>query len=328
MLNIFKFINYSITLLIMTSSMAQAMQAPKTLKQKIVLSQDFSMDIAYTIENEHMENTLLFIHGNSASKEFFSNLSTELLPDFRLIKVDLPGHGESDDFSMTMQEQYELNNDMVFEHYDNFYTFAGYARVMNQFIDKLSINKDKLSILGWSLGGHIAIHMAKTSHMHKVVLTGTPVQSFADMKGAFSFLKTLLVNNANFPENTSITDLLSFNKHFSAEQAVIFHAAGGFMTQDGAIAQKAGMRTNPIARSAMIHFCSNAADKLELEHMDQKAIVFSKKDTFKIIQGSQDPIKSPNNLGLDISEIEGAAHAVFHTHPKEYADALLKSLRM
>ena len=50
--------------------MLQAMQPVKTMKQNIVLNSDFSMDIAYNIENENMENTILFIHGNSASFEF------------------------------------------------------------------------------------------------------------------------------------------------------------------------------------------------------------------------------------------------------------------
>lgn len=325
MLNILKFIKNSSFLLIIANSMLQAMQPVKTMKQNIVLNSDFSMDIAYNIENENMENTILFIHGNSASKEFFLHLNSDLLPNFRLIKVDLPGHGESDDFSMLIQEQYEKDNNTIFKNYNNFYTFAGYAQVMNKFIDNLSIDRNKLNIVGWSLGGHVAIDMTKDYHVNKIILTGTPIQSFKDMNNAFTFLKNIPLNNDNFESNISIFDLLGFNNKFTESQAIVFHAAGGFITQDGEIAKKAGTRTNPIARSAMIHFCANAFSKEELAHMNQNDLVLSKKDIFKIIQGSKDPIKSTNN-DLEIIEIEDAGHAVFHSHPQEYTQSLLSVL--
>ncbi|RLA00888.1 MAG: alpha/beta hydrolase, partial [Gammaproteobacteria bacterium] len=43
------------------------------------------------------ETCLLFIHGNSSSKSVFSKqLSSDLAKKYRLIALDLPGHGDSD----------------------------------------------------------------------------------------------------------------------------------------------------------------------------------------------------------------------------------------
>ncbi|MGH6799681.1 MAG: alpha/beta fold hydrolase [Roseiarcus sp.] len=82
------------------------------------------------------------IHGNSSSSRAFSRqLDGPLGKRFRLIAVDLPGHGESDD----AKDQ-------------NAYSLPGHARAVRAAVDALGLHEARF--VGWSLGGHVALEMA------------------------------------------------------------------------------------------------------------------------------------------------------------------------
>lgn len=54
------------------------------------------INIAYVEKNPAAAETIFFIHGNSGSSKTWSRqLQDELFKDYRLIAIDLPGHGES-----------------------------------------------------------------------------------------------------------------------------------------------------------------------------------------------------------------------------------------
>lgn len=79
----------------------------------------------------------LFVHGYSNSKEIFLDLIAWLPCDVHIIAVDLPGHGE------TM-----WNDDDVSIMY--------FVNHLKQFVDTVGLNKQKIHIIGESMGGHIA----------------------------------------------------------------------------------------------------------------------------------------------------------------------------
>ncbi len=102
-----------------------------------------NLEMAYAEVNSDKKDTILFIHGNSNSHNIFKNqLGSPLLSDYRMIAVDLPGHGES-------SKCYD----------DDCYTIPWYSKM----IMKLT----NLSVVGHSLGGHVAIGVS-----HQVVLKG------------------------------------------------------------------------------------------------------------------------------------------------------------
>ena len=112
---------------------------------------------------------ILLIHGNSCSGQAYrAQLEGELGQHYRLIAFDLPGHGDSD--PMPRFEDYSM---------------AGYARVLNQAVKALSLHNPIL--VGWSLGGHIALEMSLDSPGLKgLVIFGTPPLGFPpDMENAF-----------------------------------------------------------------------------------------------------------------------------------------------
>lgn len=108
--------------------------------------------------------TIVFIHGNSGAKELFhKQINSIALQRYRIISIDLPGHGKSFQAS-TPQDVY---------------TFDGYAKCVLKFIHSLKLTN--YILVGWSLGGHIAIEiypklqlLKEQNNLRGLVITGTP----------------------------------------------------------------------------------------------------------------------------------------------------------
>lgn len=91
--------------------------------------------------NPERDCTIIFIHGNSHSlKSFSKQMNSPLLNNFRLIFVDLPGHGES-----TKGSEYSIKI---------------FAQILSEFVKTLEIKK--FIFAGHSLGGHVAINILNT----------------------------------------------------------------------------------------------------------------------------------------------------------------------
>jgi pimeloyl-ACP methyl ester carboxylesterase len=85
---------------------------------------------------------VVLIHGNSSSSRVFSRqLDGRLGERFRLIAVDLPGHGESEDAKDPSA-----------------YSLPGHARAVRAVVDAFGLHE--AWFVGWSLGGHVALEMA------------------------------------------------------------------------------------------------------------------------------------------------------------------------
>jgi len=101
---------------------------------------------------------VLFVHGNSSSKRIFEKqMDSPLAETHRLIAFDLPGHGESDR-AINPQSTYYI---------------AGFADALMEAADGLGLTN--AVVVGWSLGGHIALEMlARWEGAKAAMIFGAP----------------------------------------------------------------------------------------------------------------------------------------------------------
>lgn len=115
-----------------------------------------NLDIHFTNSytgNESNPETILFIHGNSLSSEYFTKqLGSNLNKSFRLIAIDLPGHGKS-----AKSEEY---------------SFPLLVETVHEFIKKEITSN--LFIVGHSLGGHIASSLLNKVNCSGIFIFGAP----------------------------------------------------------------------------------------------------------------------------------------------------------
>jgi pimeloyl-[acyl-carrier protein] methyl ester esterase len=89
-----------------------------------------------------MKKHLVMLHGFGCDSRVFASIGTKLSKDFDVLMVDLPGHGQTK------------------EKFRDF-SFAGYTilHALDQYLG------EPYSLLGWSMGGQIALEMYKHSIM-------------------------------------------------------------------------------------------------------------------------------------------------------------------
>jgi pimeloyl-ACP methyl ester carboxylesterase len=99
----------------------------------------------------------VLIHGNSSSSRAFSRqLEGRLGARLRLVAIDLPGHGESDD-----------------ARDPSAYSLPGHARAVRAVVEALGLHEARF--VGWSLGGHVTLEMAPDLPQARgFVIFGTP----------------------------------------------------------------------------------------------------------------------------------------------------------
>lgn len=112
------------------------------------------LSINFLETNVEQECAIIFLHGNShSSKSFLKQMNSPLLKDFRLISIDMPGHGDS-----TKGSEYSIKI---------------FAKILSEFIKSLEIKK--FIVAGHSFGGHVAINLLDTDVLPTgLFLFGTP----------------------------------------------------------------------------------------------------------------------------------------------------------
>ena len=118
---------------------------------------------------------VLMVHGLGGSIESWTNNINELVKSFRVIAVDLPGFGLSDKPKMS-------------------YTIRFYREFVVQFLKQLQLGE--VSIVGSSLGGHVAAEVAinHPSLVRRLVLTspaGALPRSFKGSPALWKYVKVI-----------------------------------------------------------------------------------------------------------------------------------------
>lgn len=256
-------------------------------------------DIA-VVESSGTGLPVLFIHGNSGSKEVFRHqLSSSMGDTYRLIAFDLPGHGESSNAADPAVT----------------YTMPGYTKVILEMLDQLGV--DKAAVYGWSLGGHIAIElMPRFPGLVGLMLTGTPPvhpnpPSF--MGGFNAHPAVALIGKPDLtPEDETVFSSAIYGRGVSDE----------FL--------KSLRRTDPIARPLVLQGAFDGTSS------DQQTLIETAKIPVAFVNGADDPIANVAYIGSltyptlwerHCFVLRGEGHAPFLTNPGVFNPILERFLR-
>jgi 8-oxo-dGTP diphosphatase len=94
---------------------------------------------------------VVLIHGNSCSSAVFKKQLASFSKEYRLIAVDLPGHGKSDNA----------------KHLET-YSIPGYAKILDELVHHLNLKQ--FGVIGYSLGGNIALQWTQLNPSIKGVM--------------------------------------------------------------------------------------------------------------------------------------------------------------
>ena len=136
-----------------------------------------SVKLNYKIEGEGFP--LVLIHGFSNDLNYWNNLDKSIYENFKVIRMDLRGHGKSD----------LANNEVSVELLS--------SDIM-KLLEKIDINK--FNLIGFSLGGSIAINIAEKypERVNKLVLLSTFAKADSTIENYFKEFNNCL--NKSFSE--------------------------------------------------------------------------------------------------------------------------------
>jgi pimeloyl-ACP methyl ester carboxylesterase len=247
--------------------------------------------IAFT-QSEGQGRAVVFVHGNSSSARTWNGIMAGPFGRrFRCLALDLPGHGES--APARNREDYSL---------------PGYAAVLAGFAQ--AVGADDAVIVGWSLGGHIALEAAPglPAAAGYVVFGTPPVSSAEAMDEAF------LPNPAM---NVGFTALVSADE--ARTYAASFTAPGSGFSLDEFVADI--LRTDGEARAALL------ASVGEGRFADQVAIAGGLGQPLAILHGEGEQLVSlgylqkltiPTLWRGSVQVIPDAGHAAHREAPEAF----------
>ena len=237
---------------------------------------------------------LVLLHGLGASKHVFCpQFSDRSLMHYRLIAVDLPGHGNSGDAADSSA-----------------YTHAGMAKAVGLMLDHLGIDNPVLA--GWALGGNVAIEMAACGRSARgLMLIGTPPLT----RGPFGFFRAF---------QPKLDMLLTMKERFSENEAERFADLifGDSLDRRGlASVLRADGRCRAQLAKAAFHGGG----------CDQRRFVERTEIPVAIINGHEDPLlrlhyfddlEIPSLWRDKCQTIDNAGHACFMDQPETFAALL------
>ena len=252
-------------------------------------------DIATSSGAVHVVDTggpglpLVLLHGSGGSAQcFYKQWGGSPAHERRMIAIDLPGHGQSDDAHDPKAS----------------YTVGGFADTVQEVLAKLSVSR--AAFVGWSLCGHVVIElMTRGGLVAGALLTGTPPTA----PGLVGSLRAF---------SMSLDVLLASRETYSEKDVDRFNALC-FEGQGHPSFRKAIARADGRYRSVFVKDLTKSRD--------QRATVLAADVPIMFVNGANDPfVRLSYVAGLDVrlpvqggaKTIPGAGHAPFWTHPTAF----------
>lgn len=211
---------------------------------------------------------VVFLHGFLESNKMWENLE-EQLPNLQMICIELPGHGQSD----LLDEKLSLNNITI--------------AVKNTI---LKITSESFSIVGHSLGGYVALHLAEIlkPNIDKIILLHS--HPWADSKS-----KKI--------DRGRAAKVVEYNKHLFLKEAIpkLYYKPDFFETKINHLLEEAyEMSTKAIVEMLFAMRDRQAKNKVLSEW----------KENIHIIQGEFDSLIDANKLQKQAKENNNTFHLI------------------
>lgn len=259
---------------------------------------------------------LLFIHGNSSSKRVFDAQIADYQEKYRVITLDLPGHGQSTQLNAFAH----LSDDEKDLLARAWYSLAAMVEAVAQVLQVKKV--EGAQVVGWSLGGHIAygLGIKYPELIASLVSIGSPPVKFSSegLIAGFSvwFVKTLVPQWVEKPAYTALDEAISIREQMGFDQK------DSFFIEDM-------MTTDPLVRRHLfLNIANYTQSKYDKSILDGKYFASSTLIPLCLIVGDKDAginhqlIASFsgqfNNHFSSVHIIPQAQHAVFKTNPGKY----------
>lgn len=237
---------------------------------------------------------VLMIHGNSSSSAVFrKQFADSVGRRFRLIALDLPGHGRSSN---------AFNPEQT-------YNIPAYAAVVAEVLGSLGIKR--LAVFGWSLGGHVGLELlGLMPRITGLMITGTPPVSSANIAKGFKMGATM---SAAGTERLSVQSMIAHARCACGEpyKDELYEE---FLYEDVA-------RTDGRARALML------TKYMSGYGADHSAIVAGNTPPIAVVNGSSEPVVNTDFVEtIFIANpwegskllIKGGGHAPFWDSPEQF----------
>lgn len=143
----------------------------------------------------------MLLHGLFGSLDNLSVLRRQFTESFQVLSIDLPDHGKST--------------------FTQSFSFENYAKLISELLNSLNIKR--LSIVGHSLGGKIAMQLALNNHAlisHLIVMDIAPVKYTARHSMVFEGLNNVLLTKITSRKDAD-TSLAEFVEDSSTRQFLL-----------------------------------------------------------------------------------------------------------
>jgi len=257
---------------------------PKTL-------QISSQKIVY-YESSGTGPAIMLIHGNSSSGlSYRHQIHSSLGEKYRVVAIDLPGHGDSEPFAETSA-----------------YSLPGYAAAVAAAADALDI--PDAVFVGWSLGGHIVLEAHDQLGKAKgFVIFGTPPLAFPPAMNE-AFLPNPAVN-------------IGFKAEVTEEEArayaASFFAPGASVPETPFVTDILRADGNARAGLAASIKPDGYQDEVDIvAHLSIPLAIFHGKEEQLVNETYLRKLTVPTLWRGDIQVISGAGHAPQWEHPEEF----------
>lgn len=236
---------------------------------------------------------ILMIHGTGSSRAAFGKqMASSLASTHRLIAIDLPGHGESDDAADP--ETYSLR---------------GLTETVTEIVEKLKL--DRFAMLGWSLGGHIGIEMLDHPGLAGLMVCGAPPVA----RGPLAMLRAFRPSwDMRLASKEQFTDR-DVARFFS-----LCFARGATPELLDAVRRSDGRLRSAVVKSMMRGDCSD--QRLAVETAEVPVALVNGRDEPFVRLGYLDTLAGPSLWHGVPLVIEDAGHAPFWDQPEAFNDLL------